>query len=174
MLMTLPLERRTEAVCRRAIEIDGENIRYVPRDMRTEKLCYTAVQSWDYALDYVPEELKTPSMCMAAVERYGPALLFVPEERRTEALCETAVKTMRGPCLPFPTGSNGTDVHGCGNEGRLGVGVRAQAMKPADVPAGPERPAGQTPRKPERPSIHSLCRRVSGRHKNTGRKGPIW
>ena len=78
MLMTLPLERRTEAVCRRAIEIDGENIRYVPRDMRTEKLCYTAVQSWDYALDYVPEELKTPSMCMAAVERYGPALLFVP------------------------------------------------------------------------------------------------
>lgn len=71
MLMTLPLERRTEAVCRRAIEIDGENIRYVPRDMRTEKLCYTAVQSWDYALDYVPEELKTPSMCMAAVERYG-------------------------------------------------------------------------------------------------------
>ena len=92
MLMTLPLERRTEAVCRRAIEIDGENIRYVPRDMRTEKLCYTAVQSWDYALDYVPEELKTPSMCMAAVERYGPALLFVPEERRTEALCETAVK----------------------------------------------------------------------------------
>ena len=26
MLMTLPLERRTEAVCRRAIEIDGENI----------------------------------------------------------------------------------------------------------------------------------------------------
>ncbi len=92
MLMTLPLERRTEAVCRRAVEIDGENIRYVPRDMRTEKLCYTAVQSWDYALDYVPEELKTPSMCMAAVERYGPALLFVPEERRTEALCETAVK----------------------------------------------------------------------------------
>ena len=78
MLMTLPLERRTEAVCRRAIEIDGENIRYVPRDMRTEKLCYTAVQSWDFALDYVPEELKTPSMCKAAVERYGPALLFVP------------------------------------------------------------------------------------------------
>ena len=26
MLMTLPLERRTEAVCRRAVEIDGENI----------------------------------------------------------------------------------------------------------------------------------------------------
>ena len=78
MFMTLPLERRTEAVCRRAVEIDGENIRYVPRDMRTEKLCYTAVRNWDYALDYVPEELKTPSMCMAAVERYGPALLFVP------------------------------------------------------------------------------------------------
>ena len=92
MLMTLPLERRTEAVCRRAVEIDGENIRYVPRDMRTEKLCYTAVQSWDFALDYVPEELKTPLMCKAAVERYGPALLFVPEEQRTEALCEAAVK----------------------------------------------------------------------------------
>lgn len=92
MFMTLPLERRTTAVCRRAVEIDGENIRYVPRDMRTEKLCYTAVQSWDYALDYVPEELKTPSMCKAAVERYGPALLFVPQERRTEALCEAAVK----------------------------------------------------------------------------------
>ena len=92
MLMTLPLERRTEAVCRRAVEIDGENIRYVPRDMRTEKLCYTAVQSWDFALDYVPEELKTPSMCKAAVERYGPALLFVPQERRTEALCEAAVQ----------------------------------------------------------------------------------
>lgn len=92
MFMTLSLERRTEAVCRRAVEIDGENIRYVPRDMRTEKLCYTAVQNWDYALDYVPEELKTPSMCKAAVERYGPALLFVPEERRTEALCEAVVK----------------------------------------------------------------------------------
>ena len=37
------------AVCRRAVEIDGENIRYVPRDMRTEKLCYTAVRNWDYA-----------------------------------------------------------------------------------------------------------------------------
>lgn len=92
MLMTFSLERRTEAVCRRAVEIDGENIRYVPHDMRTEKLCYTAVQNWDFALDYVPEELKTPSVCKAAVKRYGPALLFVPEERRTEALCKSAVK----------------------------------------------------------------------------------
>lgn len=92
LLMTLPLERRTEAVCRRAVEIDGENIRYVPRNMRTAKLCYTAVQSWDFALDYVPEELKTPRMCRAAVEHYGPALLFVPQELRTGALCKTAVQ----------------------------------------------------------------------------------
>lgn len=92
MLMTLSLERRTEAVCRRAVEIAGENIRYVPRDMRTEKMCYTAVRSWDYALDYVPEKLKTPRMCRAAVEHYGPALLFVPQEHRTAALCKAAVK----------------------------------------------------------------------------------
>ena len=42
-VVALSLERRTEAVCRRAVEIDGENIRYVPRDMRTEKLCYTCL-----------------------------------------------------------------------------------------------------------------------------------
>ncbi len=92
MLMTMPLERRTEAVCRRSVEIAGENIRYVPRNMRTEKMCYTAVRSWDYALDYVPETLKTPRMCRAAVEHYGPALLFVPQELRTGALCKTAVQ----------------------------------------------------------------------------------
>ena len=75
-------------------------------------------------------------------------------------------KQCMGPALCARPAQNGTDVHGCGNEGRLGVGVRAPSDKnPADVPAGPERPAGQTPRKPERPSIHSLCRRVSGRHK---------
>ena len=91
MLMTLPLERRTEAVCRRAIEIDGENIRYVPRDMRTEKLCYTAVQSWDYALDYVPEELKTPSMCMAAVERYGPLSEVIPSGKLIMPLSASSI-----------------------------------------------------------------------------------
>ena len=61
---------------------------------------------------------------------------------------------------------NGTDVHGCGDEGRLGVGVRAPSDEnPADVPAGPERPIGQISGEPKRPSVYSLCRRVSGRHK---------
>ena len=92
LFRTLPVERRTEVVCRHAVELSGENIRYVPQTLRTRALCRMAVRQWPFALDYVPEKLKTASMYREAVRYYGSALAYVAAEYRTESLCMQAVR----------------------------------------------------------------------------------
>ena len=92
LLRTLPLERRTKAVCSHAVQMSGANIRYVPRALLSRSLCLRAIRDWAFAFDYVPEELKTEAMCREAVRHYGSALNFVPDKYRTASLCMLAVR----------------------------------------------------------------------------------
>ena len=92
LLRTLPLERRTKAVCSHAVQMSGANIRFVPRELLSRSLCLRAIRDWAFAFDYVPEELKTASMCREAVRHYGSALNFVPDKYRTASLCMLAVR----------------------------------------------------------------------------------
>ena len=124
MFITLPLERRTEEVCRRAIELSVYNFHHVPEAMRTQELCLRVVREWGgalplvpeplltealcmeavrnhgWALDYVPEKFCTPEICTAAVQNDAGALVYVPKKRLTEQLCRDAVRR-HGPMLQF-------------------------------------------------------------------------
>lgn len=102
MFLTLPLERRTEAVCRHAVELSVYNFRHVPETMRTKELCLRVVRDWGGALPLVPESLVTEKLCMEAVKNHGWALDYVPDVLRTPEICAAAVRDDAGALVYVP------------------------------------------------------------------------
>ncbi len=102
MFITLPQERRTEEVCRRAIELSVYNFRHVPEALRTEELCRRVVREWGGALSLVPEPLLTGQMCMEAVRNHGWALDYVPRKFCTPEICAAAVRNDAGALVYVP------------------------------------------------------------------------
>ena len=61
----------------KAVERNGNALRYVPAELRTEAVALKAVGSDGYALQYVPAESCTEAVALKAVERNGYALQYV-------------------------------------------------------------------------------------------------
>ena len=102
MFITLPRERRTEEVCRHAIELSVYNFRHVPEALRTEELCRRVVREWGGALPLVPESLVTETLCMEAVRSHGRALDYVPRKFCTPEICAAAVRNDAGALVYVP------------------------------------------------------------------------
>ena len=90
-LEDVPVQLRTEELCRLAVSNDGWALRYVPEELRTEELCRVAVSNNGKALEYVPDRLRTEELCRVAVSSNRWALGYVPEELKTEELFRVAV-----------------------------------------------------------------------------------
>jgi hypothetical protein len=84
-LRYVPVEMRTEAVCRAAVE-NSANLDDVPEKLITEALCFTAVRKEGTALNGIPRKLKTEELCIAAVSQNPIAHRCIPEKLRTEAV----------------------------------------------------------------------------------------
>ena len=61
----------------KAVERNGDALKYVPAEARTEAVALKAVESDGYALQYVPAEACTEAVALKAVERNGYALRYV-------------------------------------------------------------------------------------------------
>lgn len=106
----------TIEICKKAIEADWKNLRYIPSDRVTRDLCdYAFRQSWkafklfpdifkttEYCktvtsmdasyLQYCPKSKLNTDICEKCIKKHGKLLEFVPECLKTETLCLLAVK----------------------------------------------------------------------------------
>jgi hypothetical protein len=92
-LYRLPVQARTYRVCLTAVQLDGENINFVPREILDKAICAAAVAKTGRSLSRVPMHFRTPEICEIAVRQDGGALLAVPKPQRNLALCELALPT---------------------------------------------------------------------------------
>jgi len=98
----VPSRFKTVELCKKAIELDGGLIEYVPKELmtelyvdavkngglksipeenRTERLCSLAVEADALQFEFVPEDLKSYSMCIKAVEKDANNLKIVPSDK---------------------------------------------------------------------------------------------
>lgn len=88
-LQNVPVNDRTAAVCRIAVERDGMALFFVPNELKTETLCLMACQNNGSALEAVPEQCRTPAVSMAAVMNRYYVIYLVPVV--TEDMCWFAI-----------------------------------------------------------------------------------
>ena len=60
----------------------GLILEYIFEDKKTDEICKIAVQKNGYALSYVPEDKKTDEICKIAVRGNGYALNFIPSNKK--------------------------------------------------------------------------------------------
>jgi hypothetical protein len=114
-LWDIPVERRTAALCEKAVEHNRYSLGHVPKDLLTAKLVRKAVMQYSDVLElimhtpfftkelcveaiendptgimHVPQKWRTPEMYMSVVKRYGRYLSCVPLEMRTKEMCDAA------------------------------------------------------------------------------------
>jgi hypothetical protein len=66
------------------------NIRYI--DNPSEKLCKLAVQLDGNAIKYIPERQRNEEVCKLALQRNGDVIHYIHEHQRSEELCKLAVQ----------------------------------------------------------------------------------
>ena len=83
-------------MCKKAVELFGGNLAYVPHELKTYEMCLSAVTDHGYALKDVPDEYrKYAAICDAAINNLGYALQYVPDEMKTLAMCRLAYSKSR-------------------------------------------------------------------------------
>lgn len=91
VLVCIPEEKLTHAICMRAVGYSASLLEYVPEKFRDYELYLACVNKDGEKLEFVPKELITEEMCWAAVKNAGKSLQWVPAEFQTEEMCDTAL-----------------------------------------------------------------------------------
>lgn len=78
---------KTEALCRRAVELKGSILQYITdyifdekNHVDAESICFAAVRTTGIAIQFVPKEKRSEQMCLTAVKRNASALQYVPDD----------------------------------------------------------------------------------------------
>ena len=101
MLEYIPENKRTNKICKIAVQQNGDALYYVPNDKKTDELCEIAVQQYGQALQYIPEDKKTNKICEIAVQRDGDILKYVPEDKKTDEISKMAIQNGGSNVLSF-------------------------------------------------------------------------
>jgi len=87
----MPTESVTEELCLAVVKKNGHMLLYVPKELKTDAVCRAAVEDTGFLGD-VPQARKTEELCLIAAQIDGDALRYVPKRLMTEAICIAAVK----------------------------------------------------------------------------------
>lgn len=83
----IPLEQRSEAICRLAVSIQGYSLRQVPKELLSLELCEMALRNGSgIVLHYVPVTLQRlhPHLWKLALRRDAAAFKYLPVEHKTQ------------------------------------------------------------------------------------------
>lgn len=84
-----PAEFQTDAICLKAIMVEGVLLRYVKNPSQT--LCSRAVELNPYCFKYIPEQHKTYKMCLAVSEHIDK-LSYIPAKYQNYTVCAPIIR----------------------------------------------------------------------------------
>lgn len=109
------LANKTASICKLAVHLNGDNVKYVPEEFLTETMCIQAAKRGSLGripinritqevcdaavtnsrnqFDEYPEQFRTEDMCVKIVPYVG--IHQMPESHRTEAVCLASVQICR-------------------------------------------------------------------------------
>lgn len=85
-LLCIPLNLRTEEICKLSVAFDGINLKFVAPNLKTEQLCLIAVKNSKDAIKYVPNDVLTKEMCEIAIKKSFENFKLIPEVFREYAI----------------------------------------------------------------------------------------
>jgi hypothetical protein len=92
VLGKIPMDRRTEEICRAAVTSCGANLADVPKGLITAELCRIALANHGNAIHWVPAQFINEDLCRIAVSSQGNALYHIEEQYKTIEVCHLAVE----------------------------------------------------------------------------------
>ena len=83
---------QTPEICKIAIQLNADALRFIPDNNKTHELCIMAVQKCGLVLGYIPKNLLTDEILMEAVIQDGRSLKYIDVDKQTEELCMIAIQ----------------------------------------------------------------------------------
>lgn len=87
-LSSVPVSRRTAAVCHAAVLHEPVTFYQVPCNMKSKELCRLAVAMWPPNIECVPRDMCTDAVCELAIAKVtsttAPVLRGLPERYRND------------------------------------------------------------------------------------------
>lgn len=106
---------KTEALCRRAVEVKGSTLQYITdyifdkkNHVDAESICFAAVKKDGIAIQFVPKEKRSEQMCLTAVKSHPSALQYVPDDVLSTSFLDMVVDIYQDR----PANESMTYVHG--------------------------------------------------------------
>ena len=78
--------------CKRALNLDGELIRYVPKTLKSVDIYKEALTNTGFVLEFIDKEDITEELCEIAVKQASSALQYVPIELQTPKIISIALE----------------------------------------------------------------------------------
>lgn len=106
---------KTEALCRRAVELKGSTLQYITdyifdekNHVDAESICFAAVRTTGTAIQFVPKEKRSEHLCLTAVKRNASALQYVPDDVLSSSFLDMVVDIYQDR----PSNESSVYVHG--------------------------------------------------------------
>ena len=71
LLSHIPIDKRTYAVCLKAVNHDGRELEYVPDEFKTHDMCLAAVMNNSWAVIHIPSDMLSEDICKVVARDPG-------------------------------------------------------------------------------------------------------
>lgn len=88
-LELIPKMLRTYEICKLAIKINNNNVKFIPQCIFDSKLCMDIIMESGLNLQYIPEKFRTAKLCIIALTK-NPIYECIPKELNLQLLVDSS------------------------------------------------------------------------------------